>query len=77
MIARHNFARCAGLAVVKQNEVLDQIQQTPVVQHALQEHLRLQAAFIAFVEPLELGEVFPLAGDGAVARVVPVTDDQE
>ena len=63
VIASHDFARRARLAVVKQNEVLRQVQQTPVLQHAVQQHLRFQAAFVLLIEPLPFGEMLPLAGD--------------
>ena len=77
MIARDDFAGSAGLAVIEEDEILDQIEQTPVVQHAIEQHLGIEAALIALIETLPFGEVLPLAGDGAVARMVAVADDQE
>ncbi len=77
MIARHDLAGCTRFAVIEEDEILDQIEQTPMVQHAIQQHLSLEATFIALFEALPFGKVLPLAGDGTVARMVAVADDQE
>ena len=77
MVSRDDFARGARLALVEQDEVLDDVQQPLVRQHAVQQHLGFQAALVPLVEPFPLGEVLPLAGDGAVAGAVAVRHDQE
>ncbi len=77
MIARHDLAYRAGLALVEQDEVLDDIQQPILGQHAVEQHLGLHAALVRLVQPLPLAEVLPLAGDRAIARAVAVADDQE
>ena len=46
-------------------------------QHAIQQNLGLQAAFLFFVIPLPLDKVFPFAGDGAVTGPVAVADNQK
>src|SRR5260370_30592817 len=77
MIARHDLAGCTRFAVIEEDEILDQIEQTPMVQHAIQQYLSIEATFIALVETLPFGEVLPLARNRAIARMVPVADDQE
>jgi hypothetical protein len=59
VIARYDFAGSARFALIEENEILDQIEQTPMVEHAIQQHLRLQAALISFVEAFPFGEVLP------------------
>ena len=77
MVAGDHLACRAGLALVEQDEVLDDVQQSVVRQHAVQQYLGLYAALIRLVESLPLGEVPPLTGDGAIAGAVAVRDDQE
>ena len=77
VVPRNDLPRGARLARVEQDEVLDQVQQPIVRQHAVQQHLGFQAALVRLVEPLPLGEMPPLAGDRAVAGAVAVRHDQE
>ena len=44
MIARHDLARPARLAVVEQDEVLDEVEQPVLRQHAVEQHLARPAA---------------------------------
>ena len=46
-------------------------------QHAVQQHLGFDTPLVPFVLALPLGEMLPLAGDGAVAGAVAIADDQE
>ena len=77
MIAGHHLARRAGLAGVEQDEVLHDVQQPVMGQHAVEQHLGLHTALVPFVLALPLGEMLPLAGDRAVAGAVAVADDEE
>ena len=70
MVARHHLARRARLALIEQDEVLDDVEQPVVRQHAVEQDLGVHAALVRLVEPLPLGEVLPLAGDRAVAGAV-------
>ena len=70
MVARHHLARGAGLALVEQDEVLDDVEQPVMRQHAVEQHLGLHAALVRLVEPLPLGEMLPFAGDRAIAGAV-------
>ena len=77
MILPNHFAGGTRLAVVEQDEVLYDVQQPVMRQHAVQQHLGVYIALVRLVEPLPFGEVVPLAGDRAVAGAVAVRDDQE
>ena len=77
VVARDHLPRRAGLALIEQDEVLDDVQQPVVRQHAVQQHLGINAALVGLVEPLPLGEMLPFAGDRAVAGAVAVGDDQK
>ena len=72
VVPRNHLARGPRLALIEQEEVLDNVQQPIVRQHAVQHHLGVQAALVRLVEPLPLGEMLPLAGDRAVAGAVAV-----
>ena len=77
VVSGNDLPRGARLALVEQDEVLDNVEQPIVRQHAVQQHLGFQAALVRLVEPLPLGKVLPLAGDRTVAGAVAVRDDQE
>ena len=77
VVPRDDFPRGARLALIEQDEVLDDVEQPIVRQHAVQHHLGVQAALVRLVEPLPLGEVLPIAGDRAVAGAVAVRHDQK
>ena len=77
VVAGDDLAGAAGLAVVEQDEVLDEVQQPVFGQHAVEQDLGLDAAFVLFAVALPLGEMLPLAGDGAVAGAVAVADDEK
>ena len=49
MVARHDLARAAGLAVVEQDEVLDEVEQPVLRQHAVEQHLGIDAALVRLV----------------------------
>ena len=63
MIARNDLARDAGLAGIEQDEVLHEVEQPVVGEHAVEQDFRFHAALVALVLALPLGEMFPLAGD--------------
>ena len=77
MVTGNDLPRGARLAVVEQDEVLDNVQQPIMRQYAVQQHLGFQAALVRLVEPLPLGKMPPLAGDGAVAGMVAIRHDQK
>ena len=77
VVAGDDFAGAAGLAVVEQDEILDQVEQAVFGEHAIEQHLGFHAALVLLVVPLPFGEVLPLAGDGAVAGAVAVADDEK
>ena len=77
MVAGDDLSRRPGLALVKQDEVLDDVEQPIVREHAVQERLGFQAAGVRLVHPLPLGEVVPAARDRAVTCLVPIRDHQE
>jgi hypothetical protein len=77
VIAGDDFAGAAGFGVVEQDEILDQVKEAVLGKHAVEEDLGFHAAFFLLFVALPFGEVLPLAGDGAVAGAVAVTDDEE
>ena len=77
MVARHHLAHCPGFAGVEQDEVLDDVQQTVLGQHAVDQHLGGHAALVPLVQALPFAEVFPGAGDRAIAGAVAIADDQQ
>ena len=77
MVSRDDLAGGARLAIVEQDEVLHDVQQPVVGEHAVQQYLGVQAPPVCLVEPLPLREVLPFAGDRPVAGAVPVRNDQE
>jgi hypothetical protein len=66
-----------GPAVVVQDEVLDQIEQPLLGEHAVEQRLGVQARLLVLRIALPLDEVLPLAGDRAVASLVAVAHHQE
>ena len=66
-----------GPAVVEQDEVLDQIEQPLLGQHAVEQRLGVHASLVLLGVALPLDEVLPLAGDRAVAGLVAVAHHQE
>ena len=77
MVSRNDLPGTAWLAVVEQDEVLDNIQQPIMREHAVQQHLGIEIALVRLVEPLPLREVVPVAGDRAVAGMVAIRHDKE
>ena len=77
MVARYDLARATRTAVIEKDEVLDQIEQPVLRQHAVQQDLRVQAPLAALIVALPLNEVFPTARDRAVAGPVAVAHHQE
>src|SRR5262245_56096575 len=77
MITGHNLARPARLAVVEEDKIFDEVEETLVGQHAVEQHLGVNIASVCLVTALPLAKMLPLAGDGAVARTVTVADHQE
>ena len=77
VVACDHLPRRARLALIEQDEILDDVQQPIVRQHAVQQPLGIQAALVCLVEPLPFSEMLPLAGDRAEAGVVAVRNDQE
>ena len=77
MVAGDNLPRAAGAAVIEQDEVLYQVEQALFREHPVEQHLGLHAALFLFIVPLPLGEMLPLARDGAVAGAVAVAHDEE
>ena len=77
MIAGYNLARPARLAVVEENKIFDEVEETVVGQHAVEQHLGINIASVCLVTALPLAKMLPLAGDGAVACTVAVADHQE
>ena len=49
VVARHDLARGAGLALVEQDEVLDDVEQPVLRQHAVEQHLGIHAALVRLV----------------------------
>ena len=55
LVVPRNYLPCrACFALVEQDEVLDNVQQPIVCQHAVQQNLGFQAALVRLVEPLPL-----------------------
>ena len=77
MVAGDDLASPAGLAVVEQDEIPDQVEEAVLGEHAVQQDLGFHAALVFLVVALPLGEVLPFAGDGTVAGAVAVADDKE
>ena len=77
VVSRDDFPRGTRLALVEQDEVLDDVQQPVVGEHAVKHHLGVQAPLVRLVEPFPLEEVLPPAGDRSVTGAVPVRHDQE
>src|SRR5215510_2633536 len=77
MIAHHDFPRPARLAVVKQDEVFNNVEKTFFGEHGVKQDFRIQLALVFFSVALPLDEVFPLASDRTVARAVTVADHEK
>ena len=77
MVAGHDLARAPGPAVVEQDEVLDEVEQPLLGQHAVEQRLGIHAPLVLLGVALPLDEVLPLAGDRAVAGLVAVAHDEE
>jgi hypothetical protein len=57
VIARHDLARAAGAAVVEEYEVLAQVEEPFLRQHAVEQHLGVDAALLVLVVALPFDEV--------------------
>ena len=77
MITGHNLACPARLAVVEKDEIFDEVEETLVGQHAVEQYFGVNVASVCLVTALPLAKMLPLAGDGAVARAVAVADYQK
>src|SRR5262245_25140728 len=77
MVTGHNLARPTQFAVVEENEIFDEVEETVMSQHTVEQHLGVNIASVCLVAPLPLAKMLPLAGDGAVACAVAVADHQE
>ena len=77
MVTSYNLPRAARAAIVKQNEVLDEIEQPLFGQHAVEQSFGVHPAFVLLCITLPLNEVLPLAGDRPVTRPVAIADYQE
>src|SRR5215831_1997270 len=77
MVTGHNLARPARLAVVEENKIFDEVEETVVSQHTVEQYLGVNIASVCLVTPLPLAKMLPFAGDGAVARTVTVADHQD
>ena len=77
VVPRHDLACAASTAIVEQEEVLDQIQQTLLRQHPVEQRLGYQTCLVLLGVALPLDEVLPLAGDRAVAGLVAVAHHQK
>ena len=77
MIAPQYLASRSRLTVIKEDEILNEIEGPIVRKHAIEQYLRFHAPFVALVTPLPLGEMFPLAGNRAVAGAVAVANDEK
>jgi hypothetical protein len=77
MITGHNLACPARLAVVEENKIFDEVEETVVSQHTVEQHLGVNIASVCLVTALPLAKMLPLAGDRAVACAVAVADYQE
>jgi hypothetical protein len=80
VIARHDLVR-APFAGIEQHEVFDDVEQTGLVQHALeqdgQQGLVLARLRIVLVEPLPAVEVLAGAGQRPILRIVAVGDHHQ
>ena len=77
MVAGHDLAGAAGPAVVEQDEVLDEIEQPILRQHAVEKSFGVEASLVLLRVALPLDEVFPVARDRAVAGCIAVAHHQE
>ena len=77
MVAGHDLARAPGPAVVEENEVLDEVEQPLLGQHAIQQRLGVDTPLVLLRVALPLDEVLPLARDRAVAGLVPIAHHEQ
>src|SRR5512145_480086 len=77
MITGHNLARPTRLAVVEENKIFDEVEETIMGQHTVEQYLGVNIASVCLVIALPLAKMLPLTGDGAVARSVAVADHQK
>src|SRR5437867_13020789 len=77
MVTGHNLTRPARLAVVEEDKILDEVEETLVSQHTVEQNLGIDIAFVCLSTPLPLAKMLPLTGDGAIARSVAVADHQK
>ena len=57
MIPPNHLPGSSGLTLIEQDEVLEDVQEPVMRQHAVQQHLGVHAALVRLVEPLPLSEV--------------------
>ncbi len=77
MVAGHDLARAPGPAVVEEDEVLDEVEQPLLGQHAIQQRLGIHAPLVLLRVALPLDEVLPFAGDRAVAGLVAIAHHEQ
>ena len=77
VVPRHDLACAASTAIVEQKEIFDQVQQTLLRQHPVEQRLGIHAGLVFLGVALPFDEVLPLAGDRAVAGLVAVAHHQE
>jgi hypothetical protein len=61
MVARDDLTHPARAAVVEEDEVLGDVEQRLLAQHAVEERLRVEAPLVFFPLPFPFHEVLPLA----------------
>src|SRR5438045_2191700 len=77
MISGNDLASSTGAALIEQNKVLYKIQQVLFGEHSVKERLRVHAPLVFLGVALPLDEVFPLAGNRAIPRLVAIADHQK
>jgi hypothetical protein len=77
VVPRQHLARAARPAVVEDDEVLHEVEQPLLREHAVEQPLGIEACLVGLRIALPFDEVLPPAGDRTVARLVAVAHHQE
>jgi hypothetical protein len=76
VVTGHDLARSARFALIEQDEILDDIEQSILRQHAVQEDLGVEVPLLLLVISLPFREVLPSAGNRPKLGSVAVADNQ-
>ena len=77
VVTGNDLPHAADATVIKEHEVFDDVEQAMLGEHAIQQRHSIKSGCVILTVALPLGEVIPLAGDGAVSSFVTIADDEK